>query len=201
MTEVLLIVDSSYSVKSYVQPYLNAVNEIINVQKELAPDSLLSFATFNHRPSWFCNRQQVSTLKEITSDNFKPEGLTALYDSLAGIIHRMISFQKTIKSFPPICIILTDGEDNTSSRVDARLCAMQIHIAKAQGYKFIFLGTTEKAVQIGREMGCQTCILYNTTETSLARIGGTIAKLFQQPIQKVDIDLRDITASFADMKM
>ena len=199
---VLFIVDNSYSTNKYLKLYLDAVNGIINLQKKLYPQSLLTFATFNIKYNFHCVRKEISTLtRDMNSDDFKCDGITALYDCVTIILNNTIKFHNEIQTGPSLCIILTDGEDNASRKTNMRQCALQIAIAKSQGYKFIFLGTTEKSVEIGKRMGCEITILYEPSKKSLDNVLDIFTELLQHPNQKIDLDLREITQGICDMKM
>uniref|UniRef100_A0A6C0EKM3 VWFA domain-containing protein n=1 Tax=viral metagenome TaxID=1070528 RepID=A0A6C0EKM3_9ZZZZ len=200
--EVLFIVDTSYSVKSYIKPYVDAINGIVGIQKQLAPDSLLTFVTFNKSHKFLCTREKVTSIPEITPEQLNCDGLTALYDCVVRILGRSMKFRNVIQSMPPVCIILTDGEDNSSRYVSDGLCATQIALAKSVGYYFIFLGTTKKSVRIGKQLGCQSCILYQPTQSSFEKVVFSIRKMFQNPASvDRELDLRDLTESMHEMKI
>lgn len=201
MSDILFIIDNSISTFLCAELYIKTINMIIETQKRLAPDSLLSLVTFNDKIRYHYIRKRVADIEPLTKAKFDSQGMTALYDSVTNILHKVMNFQKNINCNPPLCIILTDGEDNSSRRIDARLCAIQIEFAKASGYHIVFLGTTEPAVKKGKMIGCQTCILYELTKSSLERVIQSITHIYKNPTQNFDLDLRDITMLFENMSI
>jgi uncharacterized protein YegL len=188
---VIFIIDISASVEKYKDTYLNTINNIIEYQRKLFPQSHITIATFNHNHDFYCINQKVVNinLPTITSS-----GCTAIYDNVIAIINRMKKFSDIQKSDSPLVIILTDGVDNCSAKTNERLLWLQITMTRAYGWKYIYLGTSENSMETGKNIGCNACVLYETTEQSFKEVVNVVGYLMKEKVKEnVDIDIREIT--------
>lgn len=201
MTEsVVFIIDRSSSVQPYLEPYLKTINGIL---RNFSPNTLLTAAVFNECVHYLCINLPLHKIdRPVGPEDIRPTGLTAFYDNVSAIINRLIAFYENNRQKAPIVIILTDGDDTCSKRIKKQQMALQIAMAKARGWQFIFLGVTENSVHIGREIGCNTCILYNTTEKCFTEIPNVLGKLLSdRNIPDIDLDLRDLTEVLSNVKI
>jgi len=201
---VILVIDTSHSVLQYVTPYLQTINTIIEIQKKINPENLLSVVTFSNRIDYLCLNKPVKNITSpISVQDLNIQGNTALYDSVVAILGNLHKFHdKTKMRTETQVIILTDGLDTCSRFTQPKHLAFQIAKSQALGWKFTFLGTTEDSMNLGRILGCNVCVLYNTIESSFNRIGNVVEDLLQARIpSNVDVDLRDLTEAMSDMKL
>jgi uncharacterized protein YegL len=200
MSNIVFIIDKSASVQPYIEPYVNAINGFI---KNVDPNSHLTTITFNNSINFLCLNLPLSQLdRPLNSEDINPSGPTAFYDCIVSAINRLHTFYVKTTQNPPIVIILTDGEDTCSKLITKTQVALQIAIAKKYGWQFIFLGVTENSMNIGREIGCNVCIIYNTTEKSFSEIPNVLSMLIKaRNIPNLDLDIRDLSDSFSDIKI
>lgn len=204
MTDNLIfIVDSSSSVQAYAQPYVNALNEIVQIQKRINPNTSLTCALFNERIQYLCVNHPIRDLSDgISMQNFTPMGLTAFYDNVSVIIHNLLKFYKNNNQTGPTVVILTDGEDTCSNRISPKRAALQIAMAKARGWQFIYLGVNENSLRIGRELGFNTCILYSCSSQGFSKIPEIMSLLLpKRRVPNVDVDIRDLTDALSGVKI
>lgn len=202
MNDIILIVDNSYSVLQYTEQYLKTINTIIDSQRELDPNSRLFLSFFNEHVHVLHVAKPLYSVKPVTFEELAPKNLTAMYDSLNYILDQHnVFFEKTNRK-PPLVVILTDGEDTCSMKVKLERLALQIAMYKTYGWKFIFLGCTEKSVYIGKQLGCNVNIVYNTTERSFNTIPLVLYELRRQNVAKdADFDIRDLEAELQAMEI
>lgn len=199
-SNIVFIVDNSSSVNNYVQQYTETINRILETQRTIDPNTLLSFITFNQEIDYQYINQPLGTIN--TPFNIKPNGITALYDNISTIIARLKNFSTITHSKPPLVIIITDGEDTASRFADKSHVYFQITMMQRFGWKFVFLGTTEEAVNIGKDMGCNVCILYTTNDRSFAEIVHVIGELLRHGVQhNEDIDIQMLTDMMMNTKI
>lgn len=192
---IIFIIDNSCSVQPYLNSYTNAINGIVNLQKNENPNTLLTCVTFNDNINYLCINKPIREInREVSGDDIRPTGLTAFYDNVSAILRNMSEFFNNNKQRPPVVIILTDGDDTSSRNLRERQTMLQVQMCKANGWKFIFLGITETSIKLGKYLGFDVCILYNTKEQSFKDIPETVSHLIKDPtIGQVDIDIRDLT--------
>lgn len=198
MPNIILFVDTSGSIANFKQNYTQAVLNIIEKLKQINSDIFLTLVLFNENAQTLCLHQPIRTcdfLKEIV-----PNGNTALYDCVSVTLNKMKKYYDKTFIEPPIVIILTDGDDSCSKLTNERLLALEINMLKAYGWKFVYLGIEEKAVILGRQMGCNVCVLYDTSVKSLESIGQIIYEIVENKVRiDIDIDLRTLTNAFEKM--
>lgn len=198
MSNIILLVDNSYSVRHHAENYVNTINGII---ADLPPDSLLTLVTFNETSNYLCVKKRVGDIERgLTVQELNPIGLTAMFDNLCRILTRLLRFDDTIeqKSSTTV-IIITDGEDNASTRLNAKLLAVQIALCKSRGWKFLFFGVTDTSVQLGRALGCNFCLHYANTTECFQRVR-TVTKDLTENLPEKDMDI-DLCRLMTEMKI
>jgi len=202
---IIFIIDNSSSVSLYEKQYLETVNNIIQTQKYFNPKSLLSCILFNDYIQYLYINLPINKFENpININDLRPQGLTAFYDNISIIISKLLDLHKTQQNdrkTPPLVIILTDGED-TCSKSTKEQTSLQIHLAKKEGWQFIYLGVNEKSMRVGREIGCNTCIMYSCSLKGFPKVPEIMNKLLKNKIVPVlDIDISDLTESLSNTKI
>jgi len=201
---IIFIIDKSSSVSLYEKQYLETVNNIIQTQKYFNPNSLLTCILFNDYIQYLYINLPLNKFETpININDLRPQGLTAFYDNISIIISKLLDLYKNQQSYktPPLVIILTDGED-TCSKSTENQASLQIHLAKKEGWQFIYLGVNEKSMRIGREIGCDTCIMYSCSLKGFSKVPEIMNKLLKNKIVPVlDIDISDLTESLSNTKI
>jgi hypothetical protein len=200
---LIFIIDTSYSVNHILENYVKSINNIIDVQLSINPTTKFSIVTFNTKEKYICINEVIgNTKRRITRDDLNPTGFTALYDSVSAILIHLNNFFKINKSEPPLVIILTDGDDTSSKLLTRKHLYLQICRNKAKGWKFIYLGVTENSLQLGRDIGSDISILYNTSEDCFSFLPNVFKELFSKPIvSNVQIDLNEIMENMKNLKI
>lgn len=201
-SDIILILDNSASILQYAEQYVNTINSIISTQKELSPNTNLTCATFNEHIKYLCVAKPISAIGEVKLSDLNPSGLTAMYDCVSSVISNMLAFFEKTRRVPPLVIILTDGDDTISKRLTVRQLAIQIALAKQQGWKFVFLGCTQRSVEIGWKIGCNVCVFYSTTEKSFNVIPKLLLEIRQNGVSKDSaVDIRNIEDALSKMSI
>ena len=87
-------------------------------QRQLAAAATtLSLMLFNHCCETFMNSKPLDTVPELTPAEYRPDGDTALWDGIGGMID-MIGQRFDASATPArvLIAIITDGEENSSLR-------------------------------------------------------------------------------------
>ena len=193
MSNLVLIVDHSYSVLNYIKPYTDVVNHFIQKQRQLDSSTRVSLLFFGDTIKAEFVDRPIMNVAPIQPVLVRVGVLTALYDSL-GIILRQIPEN------PTTVIVITDGDDNNSKNQTAESVKVLIQNYKDKGHHFVFLGATENSVIIGKEIGFNVCILYNISEKSFEKVKETTEQILRIK-RDADFDLREMMAVFADVKI
>lgn len=90
----------------------------------------------------------LSEITDLTAADYKPRGMTPLYDAIGETIRRVES-----KGRPILCVIITDGHENSSKEFSLLGIKEQIKEKEAEGWTFVFLGADINAYQVAQDMG------------------------------------------------
>ena len=100
-------------------------------------------------------QRPIRKVDKIRLEQYHPEGQTALYDSIAGIL-KALPGQETQRQ---IVVILTDGED-VCSWTSLTECADAIASAQANGVLVVFLGDGPDALMTADLLGIPVSCRY-----------------------------------------
>jgi len=192
---VLFFVDISHSVLHYRDAYAKMVSKCVALLKTYRPDTLFSLIFFNQTPRYVCKTVPITSVPANIAQSLVPSGTTAIYDSVGKVLE-----VTPPSSGPGLVIILTDGTD-TSSTSSLPEMTYQISMAKAKGYKIIYLGTTFYAMHIGRQFGSDVNILYHPNASSFQTAVATLEKILAENITKGEYDASKMIDDFANMSM
>ena len=91
-----------------------------------------------------------------------PRGRTALLDAIGKTLNRLYFMQETI------CVIITDGLENASTEYEKSTVVSMIEFREKRGWKFIYLGANQDAIQEGSSLGIDSiyCNTFDSTNVS-----------------------------------
>ena len=157
--DIIFIIDESGSMASMGDEPVQAVNRFIQDQKIAMGDDGASFSLwkFNSKVVKLIDDIPLKDVKEFS--DFSPDNMTALYDAVGCAIES----KKKKSSFKNvICIILTDGLENSSSEFSAENIRDMIKdMEDNHNWKFVYLGANQDAFKVGGGIGVTRCAQYN----------------------------------------
>ena len=171
-TDVVLIVDRSWSMRSMNGAPKLMVQNMINEQKEISEKNnsscAFSLVTFDNESIKRIDAKDVKKIKNHNDKNvsewIEPRGSTRLIDTIIEEIQfqkeRKETYLKTLSKEvlalnPKICCVIqivTDGEDNMSTHNDEEL-NIEVIKHKEDGAHFVFLAANQDAIQTAQRFG------------------------------------------------
>ena len=171
-TDVVLIVDRSWSMRSMNGAPKLMVQNMINEQKEISEKNnsscAFSLVTFDNESIKRIDAKDVKKIKNHNDKNvsewIEPRGSTRLIDTILEEIQFQKERKETyLKSLskevlalnPKICCVIqivTDGEDNMSTHNDEEL-NIEVIKHKEDGAHFVFLAANQDAIQTAQRFG------------------------------------------------
>lgn len=150
---VAIILDKSGSMESIQKEALQAFNEQIKILKKSTGEmetyvSCITFGTEVDEPLIWCGN--VKKAKKIKDSDYKPEGLTALYDAVGTTITKL----KNIKDYDDentsfLIIIITDGFENASKEYNSESISKLItELQETNRWTFTYLGSNQDLAKV-----------------------------------------------------
>lgn len=163
-THIIAVIDKSGSMSSVAQEAMMGFNTFLAAQKKLKDKATMNVVLFSGpdqiTPLYEDRILDVKEVEELTSENYRPNGNTALNDA---IVQSMVSFKLKENAMKPsqqpdkvLVIIVTDGEENSSreypkSKIDE--VKKLITKRKTENWQFMFICSTEDAALTGEALG------------------------------------------------
>lgn len=150
------VLDKSGSMDSKLADTIGGFNTYLkSLREDTKTDYKFSLTLFDTR---FEERHVLIPLEdvpELSNANYIPGGGTALYDAIGRSVTSIES--KGDKVGKVVCVILTDGEENSSREYSLAAVRGLITRKEQQGnWTFIFLGADLGAFAVGDQMGVKT---------------------------------------------
>ena len=148
--DIIYILDESGSMSSMGEEPLQAVNKFITDQKTIGNDgSKFSLWKFNSEVIQVIDDQDIQTVGEIV--DYNPTDMTALYDAIGKAI---TSKKKKENHDNVICVILTDGNENSSKEFTVGQISKLIEEMKIKhNWVFSYSGANHDVFAVGRTLG------------------------------------------------
>jgi len=158
------VLDMSGSMKRVRKQTIDGFNEYIEKQRqdEDGGSALVSLTVFDS--DWLKNHAiRINTVFEdvdlndfepITENDYKPDGGTPLYDTIAYEISRIESLLTRCNGKPDVyVVIITDGLENTSREHTQDSIKELTEGLQEEGWNFIYMGANQDAAHVGATMG------------------------------------------------
>ncbi len=160
-TEIVVILDRSGSMETIKSDMVGGLKKFIADQKKVKGKANFSLAQFDTEYEIIYDSVDIQDVNDI---DLIPRGRTALLDAIGKTLNR-IYMQKAI------CVIITDGLENSSEIYTKPEVVRLIKSRKKFGWEFIYLGANQDAIQEGGSLGIDF-IYCNTFDST--NISGTL---------------------------
>jgi hypothetical protein len=160
-TLVNFVLDETGSMHSCLAATISGFNEYVQTLKsgsKVDTPIRMSLTTFNSEKikTIFTNKI-VSEVPILDEHNYVPNALTPLYDAIGHAVKfvevELLSKKRKRKMPKIVCVILTDGLENSSSSFTKDQIAELIKEKEKSGWTFVYLGANQDAWQVGISMG------------------------------------------------
>lgn len=159
--DILIILDESGSMTELGDEPLTALVEFVEKQREVG--GRLTLWTFNQTSR--CLLHQVDLANSPAIPQYKPDGQTALYDSIAKAIKHEGDSEDVS------CLVITDGIDNASVKRDcAFIHALVNNKQSAFNWSFTFLGANQDVQHTATALGADASGGFDVTPGSLTNV-------------------------------
>lgn len=156
--KIINIIDRSWSMNKILDTAINGFNAFLEDQKSVDGDALVSTVQFSNLYNMLYENLDIQKCEYFNRDNYVPGGSTALYDAICKTIEHEVdllgNLPKDERPEKTLCVILTDGEENSSRQFSkAAVKEMVSEMKKDFNWEFIFLAADEEAALTADAMG------------------------------------------------
>ena len=158
LTELVFILDRSGSMHGLEKDTIGSFNSMIDKQKEVAGEALITTILSNHTNKVIHDRIDLKDMSPMTGKDYVTGGSTALFDTIGHAICHIANIHKYSRKedLPEhtMFIIITDGMENSSHKYDYGMIRQLIEVQKDKyGWEFMFLGANIDAVDVASHIG------------------------------------------------
>lgn len=142
-TQINFLLDESGSMAKIFDETVSGFNEYVRSLRADGQDSdRLTLVKFNSNYQYrvVCEAAPLGQVPQLGVGNYAPVGGTPLYDALGRLLETTQDATRRV-----ITVILTDGEENQSSRYNLVTINSLIKKLEAAGQAFIYLGVSPEA--------------------------------------------------------
>lgn len=158
LTEMVFILDRSGSMAGLEADTIGGYNSMLEKQKTLEGEALVSTVLFDHESTVICDRRHLTEVPEMTEEEYYVRGCTALLDAVGGAIHHIGNVHKYARDEDrpekTVFVITTDGVENASKIYTySKVQSMIKRQTEKYGWEFIFLGANIDAKAEAKRFG------------------------------------------------
>ena len=158
LTELVFILDRSGSMHGLEKDTIGGFNSLIEKQKKVEGDALISTVLFANESKVIHDRVDVKDINLMTENDYVTGGCTALLDAIGNAIHHISNIHKYARKEDvpehTLFVITTDGMENASRTYTYPKVKQLIENQKEKyGWEFMFLAANIDAVNVASYMG------------------------------------------------
>ncbi len=147
--KIVIVLDESGSMQPEKERMIKAVNSFIKEQKQVeGKDATFTFVKFNGKAKRVIVNTPFKNAKLLTSEDYNPNGSTALYDTIGSTINWFRN-EKDV-----LMVIVTDGEDTASGIYSKSKIADMIEEKKRKmNWSYVYLSCDLDTFKQGQGIG------------------------------------------------
>lgn len=164
---VNFVLDETGSMQSCIEATISGFNEYVNGLKKDKKNKYLFTLTQwdSSRFNVIHNAVDISKVKNLTNETYRPGASTPLYDAIAKTIKAVEDNVK--KGTHVLTVIMTDGAENASKEYSHEAVKSLIKAKEKLGWTFVFLAANidAKKTAVGFGMSIDNAMRYDTNKT------------------------------------
>ena len=157
LTEIVFILDRSGSMSGLEGDTIGGFNSMIEKQKKVEGDALVSTVLFDHESLVLHDRIALEKIEPLTEKDYEVRGTTALLDAIGDAVHHIKTIHKYARAedLPEktMFIITTDGMENASRKFTYKKIKKLVEEQQKAGWEFIFMGANIDAIEVAGNIG------------------------------------------------
>lgn len=155
--DLVFILDKSGSMSGFESDTVGGYNSVLTENRNKAGKTFITTVLFNNKTSLLHNREPIDKVKNLTLDDYSVGGNTALLDAIGDTMVKMRENRKITKNNNVLFVIITDGEENSSTKYSQAKIKSMIKSAEVEDkWDFIFLGANIDAITAADNIGIKS---------------------------------------------
>lgn len=151
--DVIFILDRSGSMDVIKTDTIGGFNSFVEKMRSNPGTTRMTLVQFDDKYEVVYENQKIDKVKDLNTGTYQPRGMTALLDAIGRTIKRTLK-DKDRKADKTICVVLTDGHENHSTKYTVKDIHKLVTKCKdKRGWKFFFLGADIDSYDDAMAMG------------------------------------------------
>jgi len=157
---IIFLIDKSSSMTNNIEETIKGYNTFIENQQSLedTEECIVSLYLFSTNIEIIYEKRHLDDIIELDRNNYRPNGSTALLDSMGYILEKINIQDKTI------FVVITDGQEN-SSKIYRRNRLHDLIETKKNNLEIVYMGSNQDAILAGGSIGSDVNIDYDDIQT------------------------------------
>jgi Mg-chelatase subunit ChlD len=150
--KIVIVLDESGSMSNIRSDMIKSMNDIITEQQQVEDrPATFTFVKFNNKINRVIENQPLESIKNLTSEDYNPNGPTALYDAIGDTIDWFRN-EKNV-----LMVIVTDGNENSSRSYNKQEVNRMIEQKKNNNdWTYVYLSCNLSTRDQGNNIGLET---------------------------------------------
>jgi hypothetical protein len=158
-TKIICVLDRSGSMSTILDDAIGGFNQFLTDQQNFKEDeAVMSTLLFDDEFQYIYKNLDIQQVEPFNRETYVPRSMTALYDAVGLVINDEIDW---LGNCPPaerpsktLCVILTDGAENSSHKFNKeKIKALIDEMKEDYQWEFIFLAANQDAALSAEGMG------------------------------------------------
>lgn len=181
-TEIVCIIDKSGSMWTVRDDTIGSFNGFLKEQQDLPGEANLTLALFSGKCETLLDSVPIKEADPLTDKSYAPGGLTALLDAIGctvdSVKNRLANTDASNRPEKVICVIITDGMENSSREYGHAQIKDMIERLKEVKWEFLYLGADHDAFAVSGSMSVAagSTASYQRTSAGVKELYGSITK-------------------------
>ncbi len=155
-----IVLDRSSSMGAIKDATISNTNEQFSALRESddAANTFVAFNTFNNQVHPVLKDSEgnmvlvpVSTLEDISDVDYRPSGMTAMYDGVDAMIQFLAADAKPADDV--LIVVISDGQENASRLITSVDLASKIKELQDSDWNFTYIGANQDLTQVAADLG------------------------------------------------
>lgn len=170
--KIVVVLDESGSMGNIRDNMLKSINDLLKEQKQIKErPATFTLVKFNDKINRKMENMPLEETRLLTTEDYKPEGSTALYDAIGNTVNRFRNERDVLM------VIITDGQENASTRYTKEYCTQKIDEKKKyNNWSYVYLSCDLNTAEQGTAMGLKNSSFSTNVQMPVNMYGDYISK-------------------------